>query len=181
MIICRPARLADTRAISEIYIETWRSTYAGSLPADVLVGMKPDKWSVSFARALKRRTEIIMVADQSETGVVAMGTAGENRGHHGNFTGEIYTLYVHPDFQNEGIGEKLMAHLFHGLTKSGKNSAIVWVLAPNPSRFFYERMGGQRAGERRESLWGTTLQELAYGWNNLNESIYYRRPRLRPD
>ena len=74
------------------------------------------------------------------------------------------------DFQNEGIGETLMGHLFGALFEAGQNSAIIRVLAPNPSRFFYERMGGQRAGERRETNWGTTLQELAYGWSDLEKS-----------
>jgi hypothetical protein len=41
------------------------------------------------------------------------------------------------------------------------------VLADNPSRFFYERMGGKRAGERDEQLWGAKLHELAYGWDAL--------------
>ena len=180
MIVCRPARLADTRAISEVYIDTWRSTYAGTLPDHVLVGMKPDKLSVSFARALKHRTEIIMVVDQPGHGITAMGSAGENRDAHSSYAGEVYTLYVHPDFQNEGIGETLMAHLFSALVQSGYNSAVIWVLAPNPSRFFYERMGGQRAGERKETLWGTTLQEWAYGWTDLKQAIHHKRPRLYP-
>jgi hypothetical protein len=42
---------------------------------------------------------------------------------------------------------------------------VAWVLADNPARFFYERMGGKRAGERDENLWGATLHEIAYGWN----------------
>ena len=178
MIVYRPARLADTRVISEVYIDTWRSTYAGTLPDHVLVGMKADRLSGSFARALAHRTEIIMVADHPEHGIIAMGSAGGNRGNNATYSGEIYTLYVHPDFQNAGIGETLMAHLFRALAEAGHNSAVIWVLAPNPSRFFYERMGGQRAGERRETLWGTTLQEWAYGWTDLKKIILHKRPRL---
>ena len=178
MIVCRPALLADTRVIAEVYIDTWRSTYAGTLPDHVLVGMNADKLSGSFARALKHCTEIIMVADHPERGIIAMGSAGENRGTNSIYTGEVYTLYVHPDSQNEGIGETLMAHLFRALTQAGHNSAVIWVLAPNPSRFFYERMGGQRAGERKETLWGTRLQEWAYGWTDLTQTIHHNRPRL---
>ncbi|MBN08114.1 MAG: GNAT family N-acetyltransferase [Rhodospirillaceae bacterium] len=178
MIVCRPAQLADTRAISEVYIDTWRSTYAGTLPDHVLVGMKADRLSSSFARALEHRTEIIMVADHREHGIMAMGSAGRNRGDNATYSGEVYTLYVHPDFQNQGMGETLMAHLFRALAEAGHTSALIWVLAPNPSRFFYERMGGQRAGERREMLWGTTLREWAYGWTDLKKTIHHKRPRL---
>lgn len=178
MIVYRPAQLTDTRAISEVYIDTWRSTYAGTLPDHVLVGMKSDKLSISFARALKHRTEIIMVVEHSEQGIIAMGSAGENRDSRRTYTGEVYTLYVHPDFQNEGIGETLMAHLFRALAQTGHNSAVIWVIATSPSRFFYERMGGQRTGERKETLWGTTLQEWAYGWTDLKQTIHHKRPRL---
>ena len=180
MIVCRPARLADTRAIAEVYIDTWQSAYANTLPDHVLVGMKPDKLSISFARALEHRTEIIMVVDHPEHGIIAMGSAGENRGAHSTYAGEVYTLYVHPDSQNEGIGEILMAHLFRALVQAGNNSAVIWVLAANPSRFFYERMGGKHTGERKETLWGTTLQEWAYGWTDLKQAIYHKRPRLHP-
>jgi hypothetical protein len=44
---------------------------------------------------------------------------------------------------------------------------MVWVLAANPARFFYEAMGGARAGERLEEFAGTQLEELAYGWPDL--------------
>lgn len=168
----------DTGAISRVYIDTWRSTYAGILPDHVLVGMKIDSCSNSFARAIKTRNELVMVADHPDQGIVAMGSAGRNRYSRETYAGEVYTLYVHPDSQNEGIGEILMAHLFRELTKSGINSAVIWVLAANPSRFFYERMGGERAGMREETLWGSKLQELAYGWTDLNEAINKKRPRL---
>ena len=74
--------------------------------------------SGSFARALKHRTEIIMVADHPKQGIIAMGSAGENRDTNSAYSGEVYTLYVHPDFQNQGIGETLMAHLFGALGPS---------------------------------------------------------------
>jgi hypothetical protein len=45
------------------------------------------------------------------------------------------------------------------------------VLAQNPSRFFYEAMGGRRVGERMESLWGLELPEIAYGWPDLADAL----------
>ena len=47
------------------------------------------------------------------------------------------------------------------------STAVIWVLADNPARFFYERMGGKRAGERDERLWGALLHEIGYGWSEL--------------
>jgi len=180
LITYRHAKELDTKAIADVYVETWRTTYAGTLPDHVLVGMLTEKLVISFARALKHHSEIIMVADHPESGIVAMGSAGGNRDRHSPYKGEIYTLYVHPDFQNEGVGEVLMAHLFKELSKTGIDSAVIWVLAQNPSRFFYEHMGGERLGDRDEKLWGTTLKELAYGWTDLKDTIHRKRPRLNP-
>jgi hypothetical protein len=41
------------------------------------------------------------------------------------------------------------------------------VLADNPARFFYERMGGQRVAERTESFAGQDLAQFAYAWPDL--------------
>jgi len=40
-------------------------------------------------------------------------------------------------------------------------------LADNPARFFYKAMGGSRAAERTELLWGERLGEIACGWPDL--------------
>ena len=58
-------------------------------------------------------------------------------------------------------------NVFVELQAQHLTSAIIWVLAANPSRFFYEAMGGKRVGEREEKMWGTKLREIAYGWPDL--------------
>lgn len=176
MSLIRPATKADIRAISEIYVETWRSTYAGILPDKVLIDMSPERqmimWARSIDQASKPNNEQILVVEDDDTGVVGVGSAGFNRNRDGPardnaYNGEVYTLYVHPDYQNQGMGELLLRGLFNILMAQGYNTAVIWVLALNPSRFFYEAMGGRRVGEREEKLWGTTLKEIAYGWDDL--------------
>ena len=51
--------------------------------------------------------------------------------------GEVYTLYVSPDFQGKGFGSNLMASLLVRLLGS-RESVIVWVLRENPFKYFYE-------------------------------------------
>jgi hypothetical protein len=59
------------------------------------------------------------------------------------------------------------------------NSAVIWVLAANPSRFFYETMGGKRVGEREEDMWGVKLREIAYGWLDLEAALKAGRPGVK--
>ena len=45
--------------------------------------------------------------------------------------------------------------------------AVIWVLSANPSRFFYEALGGSAVAERQETFAGTILDETGYAWPDL--------------
>jgi hypothetical protein len=53
----------------------------------------------------------------------------------------------------------------------GYGCSFLWVLRDNPSRYFYERVGGKAVAERRERLWGSTLDEICYGWSDLARAV----------
>jgi ribosomal protein S18 acetylase RimI-like enzyme len=169
MIRLRPAKVADARAIARIHVETWRNTYAGILPDSTLVGMTVDGKAAAWRRSLSMapKAEAVLVAEAPADGLVGFASAGRNREPVLPFAGEVHTLYVLPDWQNQGIGRKLLEGCFARLGEQGLSSAVVWVLSENPARFFYERMGGKRAGERDEHLWGALVHEVAYGWKRL--------------
>ncbi len=168
-LVLRPAARGDAAAIGRVYVETWRTTYAGVLPDKVLIGMSAERQAQSWSRQIVAR-ELVRVAAASSAGVVGFGSAGPVRGGDAG-QGEIYTLYVLPDFQGVGIGRRLLAELFEGLRAGGYSSALLWVLAANPSRFFYEAVGGQRSAERVERLWGTDLPEIGYVWPDLDAAV----------
>lgn len=89
--------------------------------------------------------------------------------------GEIYRLYVSPAFQNRGIGRALMLASFDWMLQRKLGAAMLWVVAQNPARFFYEHLGGIRLGERTEHMGGTAVHEIAYGWPDLKAA----RERLK--
>lgn len=171
MVQTRLAREGDAKRIADIYVETWRTTYAGSVPDRVLINMSVERQTMYWTSAIKDRIEIVCVAEEPQAGIVAVCSAGANRARGGHYAGEVYTLYVQPDFQNQGIGKRLLAHAFGELWAKGLESAVIWVLASNPSRFFYEAMGGKRVSERDEKMWGATLKEIAYGWPDLGAEL----------
>jgi hypothetical protein len=41
---------------------------------------------------------------------------------------------------------------------------LLWVLAENLSRTFYERLGGRPVDEKTVNIGGVPLIEVAYGW-----------------
>lgn len=166
----RPAGRApgDARGIARVHVDTWRATYAGMLPDRVLVRMRHDRRQQYWQRALASTSAdaFTLVAETAAAGIVGFGGAGLRRGPPA-YDGEVYTLYVDPDYQGQGIGRQLLADLFQGLAARGAKSALIWVLAANPSRYFYEAMGGRYVVEREEKMWGTRLAEIGYGWDDL--------------
>ena len=161
------ARPGDAGPLARVYVETWRAAYAGLLPDRVLVAMQESVHRARFAGWIGRQSDrqFILVARAQNAGVVGLCSAGQARG--GPETeGEIYLLYVDQDWQNRGVGRSLLRAALRGLRAGGFRTVILWVLADNPSRFFYEATGGVRAAERTERLWGTDLREISYVWSD---------------
>ncbi|TVR98452.1 MAG: GNAT family N-acetyltransferase [Rhodospirillales bacterium] len=161
----------DAPAIARVHVESWRTAYAGLLPETVLVRMSLPNHTALWARVLgqRRNRDVVLVAEGGGHGVIAFGSCGRVREKRLAPAGEIYTLYVHPEFQNRGIGQRLLLRLFDALVARGLTSAVAWVLAENPSRFFYETMGGRRVAERNEPLGTVTVHEAAYGWSDITQ------------
>ena len=183
-IIGRPsARCAGD--IAKVYVDTWRAAYAGLLPDKVLLGMSYERQAGDWSWVIRNRAESqpIIVATEIGHGVVgfvsygrsraadrpAVGPCAERQG--GPRVGEVFTLYVLPEFQDRGIGRQLLLAAFTSLRDRGFERALLWVLRANNARFFYERLGGLRISERRERLWGCHVDETAYGWPDIRQTI----------
>ena len=183
MIRIRRAEAGDAAAIGRVHVETWQATYAGLLPDGLLAGMSDVRQAAYWSSLLGNPQEArgVFVADEPSMGVVGFGSCGPVRdppeGLDGRETrvGEVYTLYVEPDFQNQGLGRRLLDALFRQLSADGCDAAILWMLADNPSRFFYEGMGGELVGQRVDTMAGVDVEELAYVWRDLEAPLIRRR------
>jgi ribosomal protein S18 acetylase RimI-like enzyme len=183
MIRIRRARREDASAIGRVHVETWQATYAGLLPDTMLAAMSDVRQSAWWSRLLSdsREARGVFVADDEEMGVVGFGSCGPVRdppeGLDGTETrvGEVYTLYVEPDFQNQGLGRRLLDALFRQLKADGCDCVALWMLADNPTRFFYEGMGGERVGHRVDTLAGKDVEEVAYAWRDLDMPLVRRK------
>jgi ribosomal protein S18 acetylase RimI-like enzyme len=179
----RRAAKADAPAIGRVHVETWQTAYAGLLPDEMLARMSDVRQSAWWSRALGDPKEArgVFVADDEEMGVVGFGSCGPVRdppeGLNGTESrvGEVYTLYVESDFQNQGLGRRLLDAMFRQLKADGYDTAVLWMLASNPTRFFYEGMGGDRVGHRTDRLGGSEVEEIAYAWRDLDMPLVRRK------
>ena len=187
MIRIRRASRSDATAIARVHVETWQSAYAGLLPDSMLAGMSDVRQAAWWTRLLADPGEArgVFVADDQDMGVVGFGSCGLVRdkpegldleeGGRAIRVGEVYTLYVEPDFQNRGLGRRLLDALFRQLRADGCDTAVLWMLADNPTRFFYEGLGGQKVGEREDTFAGTDVDEVAYAWRDLDMPLMRRK------
>ncbi len=169
MIRIRTAEPGDAGPIAEMHVAIWRMAYAGILPDAVLLGMSPSAERRNWARIIATVDDefSVHVAEAVDGELLAYGSAGPARPNGLPQSGEVYTLYVSPDHQGQGLGRELLFSMFDRLRTQNFDSAMLWVLAANPARFFYHAMGGKVAAERRESHFGVELDEIAYAWRDL--------------
>jgi GNAT superfamily N-acetyltransferase len=79
--------------------------------------------------------------------------------------GEVETLYVLDDWRDRGVGRRLVRAAGSHLADIGCKSAFLWVLRDNPSRWFYQRLGGKPAAEHTIEIAGQTVAQTAFVWN----------------
>ena len=167
MVRVRQATMQDAASIARIDVETWRATYAGILPDRLLVGLTEGRRAARWALELSRNPADVLVAEDENHVLLGFGNCGAQRDSRIDYGGEIYTLYVAPDFQGMGIGRQLLLGLFSRLLRAGHNSAALWVLQNNPSRYFYERVGGTLSLRKSMTVGGQSVEAVAYGWLDL--------------
>ena len=134
----RPATTADARGIAALNVRTWQVAYADYLSAKFLSGMQVDESEVRWGRLITEAGVSVLVAVEEDR-IIGFCSYGANRDELGDGVGEIYTLYVDPDYWTRGVGTLLLQTAEAGLIEAVYERAILWTLAPNdPTRRFYE-------------------------------------------
>jgi GNAT superfamily N-acetyltransferase len=105
--------------------------------------------------------------------------AGPGRNAPGDFDSEIYAIYLLRAHQGRGTGAALFREAVQWLAEEGFQDMFLWVLAENPTRRFYQRMGGVELGSKTTEL-GKPLLEVSYGWRGIHVSRETGRLDHRP-
>jgi L-amino acid N-acyltransferase YncA len=162
----RPATPEDSRKIAEVHLATWKSAYAGIVSQDYLdsLSLEPRKnrWDEILQRNGVKETTIVA---EVNGGIAGFLSAGPSRTPTLGFEGEIYALYLHGIFHKKGIGARLLKTGMTELRKMDFKGAVVWVLKNNPSRYFYERLGGREVEAMVIKIGEQDFEEVAYGWD----------------
>ena len=123
--------------------------------------------SMSAVASLEPSSAITLVGCDGVGKVAAFLTGGKDRTGQLGCDGEIYAIYLLPEAQRKGLGGLLVRQFVRDLEKLGFGSMAVWVLDLNPSKRFYEYLGGKVIGQKQIEQGGQAFMEVSYGWQSL--------------
>jgi GNAT superfamily N-acetyltransferase len=142
----RPAVLADSDALAEVFIQAWRLAYPGVVPDSILAALDQDQTARWLAGLIARRPE-------GETGVAVRDgrvTCFVRYGPRPRPDGCVFGLYVHPAEAGQGTGEALLQHAERRLREQGCGRVSLRVFAANErARRLYARAGYAPDGSTR--------------------------------
>jgi ribosomal protein S18 acetylase RimI-like enzyme len=183
MISIRKARAADAVAIAAVHVAAWRSTYPGILPDRYLARLSVTRQAAHYDAAIRAGQGVMVAAASgmdvppgSGPRIVGFTTAGPSRsgseiGGRRLAEGEVETLYVLDDWRDRGIGRRLMRAAAAHLMEVGCRSCFLWVLRDNPSRWFYQRLGGKPVAEATIQFASRPVVQTAFVWDPIEQLL----------
>jgi len=159
----RPATSSDAAGITGVHDLAWRNTYRGIIPGLALEKMIARRGETWWACNIRQGGAVLVL---EVCGVVAgYVSVGRSRMKRLRYSGEIFELYVHPDYQGLGFGRKLL-EAGHALLRRNKLDDIaVRVLTDNERALaFYETCGGKLVARSHETLGESRLGVSVYAW-----------------
>jgi ribosomal protein S18 acetylase RimI-like enzyme len=163
-IAIRQAERADAQSVADVHLAAWRSAYSGIIPHQALSMMLARRGTEWWMRVINRSGAVLI----AEIGGVVAGyvTFGRNRARQLEQEGEIYELYLLPEYQGIGLGTKLFDAARKALGAHDFKGLVVWALEDNNiANGFYRGLGGRDVAEGTETFDEKTLRKVAYVWN----------------
>lgn len=160
----RKAEPRDAAAIAGVHAASWQGAYGGIIPFRALNAMIARRGHLWWADAIRRAASVLVVEIDGE--VVGYATFGRNRARELPQEGEIYELYIRPEYQGVGLGTRLFAAARARLASHGLAGLVVWALEDNANAArFYAGAGGRDVAEGVEVFDQQALRKLAFVWN----------------
>lgn len=159
----RRAEPTDARAISLAHRLSWQHTYGGLIPHKALNQML-ERRGEDWWRKATRGPATLLVADVAGT-VAGYATLGLNRARALPQEGEIYELYLRPEYQGIGLGRLLFGECRRLLKSLGCNGLVVWCLEDSEqAERFFRHQGGVDIAEGMEDFGDRSLRKIGYVW-----------------
>jgi GNAT superfamily N-acetyltransferase len=160
----RPAKAQDAMNVARVHVRSWQTAYRGLLPAEYLDTLKPEDRAARYTFENPDTTKPFTLVAEDNGRITGFATTAPARDADSRDCGELYALYVDPDFWGRGIGAELAKAARTRLVELEFQHAVLWVMKGNArAERFYKIDGWQPDGHQRsDTVWGVTVNELRY-------------------
>src|SRR5450432_2504837 len=159
MVLIRTATEKDAEAISHVHVESWRTTYAGIVPASYLDGLNQAErvpvWREWLSLELHPNVLVFVAVEDGE--VVGFIGGGPIREPVLSYDAELFAIYLLKRSQGKGTGTALLKALASSLAGRGFMSMAVWALESGSSSRFYAKSGAVPIASKAIEIGGATL------------------------
>ena len=163
VISIRNARPGDEGGIARVHDAAWRDAYLGIIPGRELERMIQRRGPTWWRQAILGGTRLLVLdfADR----IAGYASYGRNRMPQLAYSGEIFELYLAPEYQGMGLGRRIFEAARSDLSVHGYHSFVVWALAGNDRAVsFYEKLGGSVVRRAPERFGAETRERVAFGF-----------------
>jgi len=159
----RRAEPRDADEIADVHLQAWRGAYSGIIPHKALTLMINRRGAQWWANAIRRAATVLVIEIGGR--IAGYATIGKNRARELSQQGEIYELYLKPEYQGIGLGSRLFKAARQKLADHGLKGMVVWALEDNDNALaFYAGAGGRDIAEGVEIFEHKALKKVAFVW-----------------
>ena len=162
----------DALGIAEVHVASWRTTYPGIVDQAYIDTLSVAERAGAWTRRLSDASDAapdVLVATAADGRVVGFISGGAIREPFPGFDAELHAIYLLDSVQRAGVGRRLVREWAVLALGRGLHAAVVRVLAANPARFFYERLGAEHLLDAHHLIAGKQYPERWYGWRSLHD------------
>lgn len=134
----RPAALSDIEGMSIVVDSAWRENYRDIFTPEIIDKFTGQHRRESFKKLLERGVDILVLTVNGEVAALCSFQRTDALPD----CAEIILMYVHPKYQRQGIGGRLLSHVLNELLRGGYARAVLDTAEKNEgARRFYEKIG----------------------------------------
>lgn len=163
MYAIRYANAGDAKTLGEILSRSWRAAYKGVVPGSVLESMTPESCAERLRKSFAEGWEgaALVFVEGEAAGLACVGACRDE--DKGPSVGEVWGMYLLPEYWNRGIGSYCMRWALDELKARNYIKAVLWVLEENHNaRGFYEKRGFRMDGTVKRVVLGKEMNECRY-------------------
>jgi ribosomal protein S18 acetylase RimI-like enzyme len=166
LVATRWSAAADDAALARVHRDAWRYAYAGIIPGLTLERMIARRGPAWWGRMHAGGSRALVIdCDGALAGYTTLGRSRGRGAGAAGATGEIYELYLRPEYQGCGLGRRLFAEARRTLAAHGLVRLSVWALSENEIACrFYRAMGGAEAAHAEDRFCGVPLAKTGFAW-----------------